>query len=295
MIKRNRKKGQKRKNTRKKKRKIRVVSRWRLVGFIAAAFFMLTVTFSVFYIGLGHYDGLGLRYPAAENPYDLRFLQSHKGRLFYEDEKYISLTGIDVSYYQQEIDWEKVKADGVDFAMIRVGYRGSTEGRISKDEWFRKNVRRARKAGIETGVYFFSQAVTVEEAVEEARYVVRHIKGKGITYPVVFDMEPIPGAGRIDHLTKMEKTRITDAFCQVIERNGYVPMVYGNPQWMSSHIELGYLTDYPVWLAHYTGKTDFPYNYSIWQYTDKGKVDGIKGKVDMNIQFVLKDKKEKKS
>lgn len=277
------------KSTRKKKkRKYRVVSKKRLIAAVAAAFFMLACTFSVFYMGLSHYDGLGLLQPVPKSPYHFESLKRSGGRLVYEDENYTSLTGIDVSYYQQEIDWEKVKDDGIDFAMIRIGYRGSSEGRISKDTWYRKNLKGAKKAGIDVGVYFFSQAVSTEEAIEEARYVVRHIKGRGVKYPVVFDMEPIPGADRINHLTKSEKTKIADAFCQVIERNGYTPMVYGNPDWLRHDVELGYLCRYPLWLAHYTGTTSFPYKYSMWQYTDKGKVDGIKGKVDMNIRFVPK-------
>lgn len=281
----------KRKKKKRTTRKKTLLPRRVVVMIMAAALAMFVCTLSVFYILLGHYDGLGLRHPVPEHEYDFHSgLHEKNGRLYYEDENFKSAAGIDVSFYQEEIDWDRVSKDGIDFAMVRMGYRGHERGKLTKDVRFKENIKGARRAGLDVGVYFFSQAVTAEEAIEEARYVVRHIKGKGITYPVVFDMEPIPSADRIDELSVSEKTEIADAFCQVIERNGYEPMVYGNPQWLSSHLDLSFLTKYPVWLAHYTDyeATNYPYTFSMWQYTDKGHVDGISGNVDLNIHFIRK-------
>lgn len=247
---------------------------------------MLMCTFCIFYVVVGSYDGLGLKQSLPKNDYNLEALYKENGLRYYEDENYTSVNGIDVSYYQKEIDWEKVKNDGIDFAMIRLGYRGAESGKLYLDDRFKENLRGAKRAGLQVGVYFFSQAVTVKEAVEEAKYVIRHIRGKGITYPVAFDMEPVTESDRITELTVREKTEIADAFCEIIERNGHKPMIYGNPHWLHNHLDCAYLADYPTWLAHYTKQTDYPYAYQIWQYTDKGRVDGIRGRVDLNLQFV---------
>lgn len=256
---------------------------------LGAALFMVTCVFTVIYTVLGNYDGLGLRQSLPENPYDMSAFTKKDGRLSYEDDTYASAAGIDVSYYQKEIDWEKVKADGIDFAMIRLGYRGSESGEIQLDSQFKANIKGARRAGLDVGVYFFSQAASTDEAIEEARYVVRRIRGKGVHYPVAFDMEPVNGeADRISGLTVEERTQIADAFCKVIERNGFTPVVYGNPHWLQTHLEMGYLTGYETWLAHYTRRTDYPGSFRIWQYSDSGSVDGISGKVDLNIMLIEK-------
>ncbi|MCI5688212.1 glycoside hydrolase family 25 protein [Anaerovoracaceae bacterium 42-11] len=276
----------KKKTVRKtKKKNMPTLSRSAKIIIAAAAVFMFACTFSMFYVVLGSYDGLGLPRFVKEHDYQMSSISKHKGRLSYEDENYETVAGIDVSYYQKEIDWKKVKKDGFDFAMIRLGYRGYEHGNLELDSRFKENLSGAKKADIHVGVYFFSQAVTVEEAVEEAKYVIRHIRGRGVTYPVVFDMEPISGAHRIDDLTVLDKTEIADAFCQIIERNGYTPMIYGNPTWLSENLDLRYLTRYDIWLAHYTDETDYPGEFKFWQYTDSGKVKGIKGKVDLNLMF----------
>lgn len=270
----------------RKTKKKRISTRIKLI-IIAAALAMFVCTVSVIYIVLGNYDGLGLRQTIPENPYDMSYVYEKNGFLHYDDGTYQSITGIDVSVYQKKIDWEKVKAAGVDFAMIRLGYRSyDEEGDLALDSRFKENLREAKRAGLDVGVYFFSQAKTTEEAIKEARFVVRHIRGRGVTYPVVFDMEPIDGADRITGLDTEEKTQIADAFCQVIDRNGYTPMIYGNPQWLKKHVKLEYLTKYDTWLAHYADGTDYPYRFRMWQYSQSGKVDGIKGHVDLNMYFI---------
>lgn len=256
-----------------------------IVAVTALAMFLCTLT--VIYMVLGSYDGLGLRQTIPENPYDMSHVYEKKGFLHYDDGTYQSVTGIDVSVYQKDVDWDKVKGAGVDFAMIRVGYRSyEEEGDLALDSKFKENLKGARKAGLDVGVYFFSQAKNTTEAIREARFVIRHIRGKGVTYPVVFDMEPIDGADRITDLNAEDKTEIADAFCQVIDRNGYTPMIYGNPQWLNKHVNLEYLTKYDTWLAHYTDETDYPYAFQMWQYSQTGKVDGIKGHVDLNMYFI---------
>lgn len=250
---------------------------------IAIAVVALLLCFSAVYFMFGRYNGLGMAKPINENTYYEDCFYNEKGRILYEDDFYESFPVIDVSAYQKEIDWKKVKEDGIDNAMLRIGYRASQSGNITMDSYFKYNLKEARKAGIDVGVYFFSQAITTKEAIEEARYVIRHIKGRGVRLPVAFDMEFIQGGDRISELTQEEKTEIADAFCQVIERNGFKPVIYGNPTWLNSNIDLRYLSRYDIWVAHYTHNTDYANDFIMWQYTDNGSVNGIKGPVDFNV------------
>lgn len=255
-----------------------------IIGFIMALF-----TAGAIYHMLGTYDGLGMKQVVESHEYQMTKIVSTDERLFYDDGRYISLTGIDVSVFQNQIDWKAVKADGVDFVMIRLGFRGYGDGKLYLDDCFEDNLKGAKEVGLDIGVYFFSQAVTPEEAIEEARFVVRHIRGKGITFPVAFDMEPIDGTERTADLTKKQKTEVADAFCQVVKRNGYTPLIYGNLQWLGKHIDLSYLTKYDTWLAHYANMTFYDKKFLMWQYADNGNVAGIEGPVDMNIYFVERD------
>ncbi|MBR6472448.1 MAG: glycoside hydrolase family 25 protein [Firmicutes bacterium] len=237
----------------------------------------------------GEYKGLGDSKEIPLNEYDKSaFTRTDEGRLQYEDDKYTSVNVIDVSYAQKDISWDRVASDGIDMAMIRLGYRGYSSGLLNLDEYFEQNIQGARDAGLEYGVYFFSQAVSVEEAREEAQFVIENIKGRKVTGPVAFDMEPIKGADRISYLTVEEKTAIADAFLSYIEKKGYTAMLYGNPKWLKNEVDLSRLTNYPLWLAHYTEMTGWPYKYVMWQYTDKGEVSGIEGDVDMSIRLVEK-------
>jgi len=256
---------------------------------IIIALLMAVCVISAVYGMFGKYDGLGMKQPLSAHDYRMTYVVESEGRLTYDDDQYQTLTGIDVSVFQGEIDWEAVKADGVDFAIIRLGYRGAETGRLHVDEYFKENIKDARKAGLDVGVYFFSQAITPEEAIEEARFVLKKIRGKGVNYPVVFDMEPMDGTERAAELTMEEKTEAADAFCQVIKRNGFTPMIYGNPQWLNGHIDLSYLTEYDTWLAHYAHSTHYEYPFKMWQYTDNGAVAGIDGPVDLNLYFIEKE------
>lgn len=235
------------------------------------------------------YEGLEEPQLIPAQEYNLEaFFYTEDGRLHYEDENWTSRQVVDVSSYQNVVDWQQVAADGIEMAVIRVGYRGYESGLLNLDTFFETNAEGAAEAGLEVGVYFFSQAVTVEEAEDEARFVLKQIRGKKVTGPVAFDMEHIEGADRISHLTREEKTAIADAFCQLIEKNGYEAVIYGNPLWLTGDINLSQLTAHDVWLAHYTALSYWPAWYGMWQYTDRGTVAGIQGGVDLNVQMVRK-------
>jgi len=201
----------------------------------------------------------------------------------------ISLLGIDVSSYQGNINWNKVKAAGVDYAIIRLGYRGYGTGAVMLDTKFHTNMKNAASAGIPTGVYFYSQAINEEEAIEEAETVIKNLKGYNISYPVVFDMEEVnddPEDVRTSQLTPKQRTDITIAFCERIREAGYTPMVYGNISWMIMNLEFERLEEYDKWFAQYFKQPFFPYEFAMWQYTPNGKIDGIEGGVDLNMGFV---------
>jgi len=205
---------------------------------------------------------------------------------YQENGKTVSEKGIDVSRYQGEIDWEKVAADGVKFAFIRVGFRGYGTGAIVLDENFEANIKGATAAGIKVGVYFFSQAINTKEAVEEAEFVLEHIKGYRLDYPIVFDTEDIVNEdSRTEGLTPEELTDITIAFCEAIKEAGHTPMIYANLRWFTMSLDMTKLEKYEKWYAYYDSQMYFPYKISIWQYTESGQVDGINGNVDLNISI----------
>ena len=231
----------------------------------------------------------GYRIPVDHNltrhGHDTSLLAWEDGRISYEGD-IDTLTGIDVSYYQKDIDWQAVAADGIDFAFIRVGYRGYGAGSLNEDECFRANLAGAIAAGISVGVYFFSQAITPEEAREEARYTLSLIQDYDITWPVVFDWESIKNVGaRTDGLDNKILTDCALAFCETVAAAGYTPMVYFNKSFGYLRYDLHAVQQYDVWHAHHTESPDYLYDYQIWQYTSSGSVRGIDGRVDMNIAF----------
>lgn len=220
--------------------------------------------------------------------YDWNNLHGEKGLQYYIDEKgNVSRIGIDVSYFQDNIDWSKVKNAGIDFVMLRMGFRGySEEGKLVVDEKFHQYMKEAQAAGLDTGVYFFSQAVNEEEAKEEAEFVHQECKDYKLTCPVAFDTEKIKGdTARTDQLKPEEFTDITIAFCEKIKEYGYEPIIYANAKWLTTKLQLERLTDYPVWYADYQKTPLYPYPFEMWQYTETGQIDGIEGNVDLNIWF----------
>lgn len=221
------------------------------------------------------------------SPYNFDNLKNEQGRFsYYEEGNLVSQTAVDVSDLQGKIDWERVSEDGIDFAMIRLGRRGYTEGNIYLDNYYYENVSGAQSEGMPFGVYFFSQAITEDEAIEEANFVIKHLSGSGISYPVVFDHEPVESAdGRANNLSKNELTHITKAFCQKIEDAGYTPMIYGNAFDME-RLNLNDLKGIDVWYAEYessqpTGQFDF----AMWQYSSTANVSGINTQADLSILF----------
>lgn len=218
---------------------------------------------------------------------DEGFSVQENGRVTYRQNGHTAKTGIDVSIYQNEIDWQAVAADGIDFAIIRLGYRGYGTGGLMMDDRFTQNIKGALDAGLEVGVYFFSQAITPEEAEAEAAFVLNAIKGYQITYPVAFDWEPITeGHGaRTDDLSGDILTQCAVAFCREVEKAGYVPAVYINQDLGYLHYDLRDLSEELVWLAEYKHKPNFYYNFHLWQYTHTGAVDGIEGNVDLNLDL----------
>lgn len=206
---------------------------------------------------------------------------------YMQDGQVVSHKGIDVSKHQGNIDWTKVAADGVEFAFIRVGLRGyGTEGKLVEDEYFEQNVKGALQAGIKVGVYFYSQAITDEELLEEANLVLEKVKPYNIELPIVFDVEKVSGGkGRANELSVEERTRLTALFCQTIQDAGYKPMIYHNMEMGTLMLDLGQLEQYDKWFAYYNDDLYYPYAYKVWQYSEKGAVDGINEEVDLNIWF----------
>ncbi len=235
--------------------------------------------------------------------YDLNCFQKEEssGLLTYQgDERYQSLKGIDVSYHQGEIDWAKVKEAGIDFAIIRLGYRGYGEaGALKVDDRFQKNIKEAKEAGPLVGVYFFSQAINEEEAIEEADLCIKQLNEAGIALdlPVVYDPESILDVeSRTDQVTGEQFTANSIAFCEHIKEAGFSTMIYANMMWEAYELDMLSLQDYDFWYADYEALPQTPYDFSIWQYSESGQIPGIEGNVDLNIylyQEIYLEAKEK--
>ena len=192
--------------------------------------------------------------------------------------------GIDVSKYQGNIDWKAVKNDGVEFAMIRVGYRGYETGEIALDPYFYQNVKGATNNGVKVGIYFYSVAKTELEAMEEAKWTVNIIRNYKITYPVAFDLEDFDRY-RLTGVSNAQLNKNAVAFLEYIKKSGYQPMHYGSKSKFGAVWNMNTLNKYKIWLAHYTTSTDYAGIYNMWQYSSKGSVKGINGYVDMNIAY----------
>ncbi len=219
-----------------------------------------------------------------ENAYDLTAFSMQDGRMVYAGEEPV-YAGIDVSMHQGEIDWQAVADSGIDFAIIRVGNRGSTEGRISLDEYFLDNMEGAIAAGLKVGVYFFSQAISEEEAREEARFVLNWIGGYDLAYPVYFDWEPVAWEARTDGMDPLTLTACAKAFCSEIAAAGYRAGLYFNQSYGYQEFDLTELQEYTFWLASYSDTPNFQYHFDVWQYSATGSVPGVATDVDLNLSF----------
>ena len=223
-----------------------------------------------------------------KNTYDPACFYRDGEFLRYESSTVTSQIGIDVSAHQQDIDWQRVAASGVQFAILRAGYRGYTEGSIQEDTYFEQNLAGAIDAGLDVGVYFFSQAMDEQEAREEARFVLDKISGYQLAYPVFFDWEKIGADARSDAMDLTSLTTVTDTFCSEIEAAGYQAGLYFNQQLGYEELHLPSLQGYTFWLAEYNDTPSFTYDFDLWQYASDGSVDGIDGDVDLNLAFIGK-------
>lgn len=206
--------------------------------------------------------------------------------------------GIDVSAYNGSINWQIVRMFGnIDYAIIRAGYRGYRYERLVQDAYFAENVQGAKENNIDIGLYFYTQAVNVSEAIEEANYVVGLARQYNLQlkYPIYIDTERSTAAadnpGRADNLDRYTRTEIMKAFCNTIRNNGYIPGIYASKYWFYYNLEVAQLNEYDIWVAHYTGDennpTDYKYKYDMWQYTSSGYVPGVDTVVDRNICFKM--------
>ena len=194
--------------------------------------------------------------------------------------------GIDVSRWNQAIDWEKVKEDGIEFAIIRCGYRGATSGSLVLDPLYEENINGAIAAGIPVGVYFFTQAVSEMEAIEEASMVIRLIEDYDVDYPVFLDSESAGGKGRADSLEADERTKYHKAFLETVASAGYETGVYASRNWLNNRLDMTRLSQYKVWLAEYADAPTYDKYYDMWQYTSKGSVNGIETRVDLDMCYI---------
>ncbi len=244
--------------------------------------FMLLTGVIVFFAGRERETPMSMM-QLAINPYE--------ESSFYREGEFIRCSqaetkvGVDVSSHQEKIDWQAVKEAGVDYAMIRVGWRGYTEGGLNVDTSALENLQGATEAGLPVGVYLYSQAITVEEAREEAKLVLDVIKDWDITYPVVYDWEWIGGDARTVNADGRTVTDCTKAFCTEIEQAGYRPAFYFNQDLASRLFYMEELQNYDFWLAQYTDAMTFPYNVEMWQYSCTASIPGIQEEVDLNMCF----------
>lgn len=223
------------------------------------------------------------------NTYGLEGFSRENGRVRFEDERFVTETGIDVSSHQETIDWQTVAGDGISFALIQAGYRGYSDGALNEDIRFRENLSGAKAAGIPVGVYFFSQALSGEEAREEAEFVLELLAEEKLDLPVFYDWERIESTeARTDGTDGETITACAKVFCETIEAGGYTAGIYFNQNYVYTMIDLAELAEYPLWMAQYRDTPDFIYDFAFWQYTDSGTVAGITPPVDLNVRFVEK-------
>ena len=222
--------------------------------------------------------------PPEANPYTKYDFQYDRQNYLYCTRQ-DSYPGIDVSSFQGEINWRAVKASGIRYAMIRLGYRGyGMAGKLVEDDYARRNLREAQKAGLEIGAYFFSQATTIDEVDDEIFFFMQILGDTKLTMPIVLDWETIPyDTARTDHVDARTLTDLQKHFCETMVDFGYQPMIYFNWHLSDYKLYLSELEDYPFWLALYQDRMTYPFRVEMWQYTCTGRVPGINGDVDINV------------
>lgn len=226
----------------------------------------------------------------AKNTYDFTKMEDKAGlKRYMENGKKTSYVGVDISKQTGTVNFSGLKAAGVDYVMIRIGGRGYSTGQIALDENFKENIEGAIAEGLDIGVYFYSQAINQDEAVQEVNFVIQNLdpyRGS-IKYPVAFDMEFVANdEARIDGLSREDRTAITVSFLEGVKAAGYIPMLYGDKEWLIKEVDLAKLQDYDVWLTQETDIPDYPYQYAMWQYSSGGVLNGINGDANLNICFI---------
>lgn len=222
--------------------------------------------------------------PPERNPYGrLDFQYNRNNYLLCQEQD--SYPGIDVSAFQGEIDWQQVADSGIQFAIVRLGYRGyGKAGKMVEDEYAKKNLQGARDAGLAVGAYFFSQALSIEEVDEEIEFFLDILGDFRLDMPLILDWEQVGVEGaRTNNMDARTLTNMQLHFCKTMTEKGYRPMIYFNWSQSSRLLYLSELEEYPFWLALYQDRMTYPYKVEMWQYTDQGKVPGIQGNVDINV------------
>lgn len=225
-----------------------------------------------------------------KNTYDFTKIEEKASlKRYMENGKKISYVGTDISKQTGTVDFASLKAAGVDYVMIRLGSRGYSSGQITLDENFKENIEGAIAEGLDVGVYFYSQAINQDEAIEEVNFIVQNLEPykAHVKYPIAFDMEFVANdEARIDGLSREDRTTIATFFLDGVKAAGYVPMLYGDKEWLIKEIDLAKLQSYDVWLTQEEELPDYPYQFAMWQYSTKGVLNGIKGNANLNICFI---------
>ena len=225
-----------------------------------------------------------------KNTFDFTKMEDKAGlKQYMENGRKISYVGVDISKHTGKVYFPSLKAAGVDYVMIRLGSRGYTTGQMTLDENFKENIEGAIEAQLDVGIYFYSQAVSQDEAVQEANFVVQNLEPyrAHVKYPVAFNMGFVSNdKSRIEGLSREDKTTVTISFLDAVRASGYVPMIYGDKEWLLKEVDLTKLQDYDVWLSQEEEIPDYPYRYAMWQYNTDGVLNGIDGGADLNICFV---------
>jgi len=194
-----------------------------------------------------------------------------------------SYPGVDVSAFQRDIDWQKVKDSGIRFAMLRLGYRGYESGKLVEDEYIQKNLEKTKEVDMPIGAYFFSQALTIKEVDEEIDFMLKVLGDYELHMPIVLDWEIPTADARTAQMDARTLTALQEYFCETMVEKGYTPMVYFNWHQSNTLLYLNELEAYPFWLALYSNRMTYPYHVEMWQYTASGRVPGIPGDVDINV------------
>ena len=214
---------------------------------------------------------------------------NENGFLYYDKDGYTSQFGIDISEWVEKIDFRQIRSSGVEFVILRAGYRGYETGKFVLDNQLASYLEAASAAGLKVGAYFVSQAVNEQEAIEEADFILDHVNGYRLDMPVYIDLESVYDTARTDHLTASEYTKIADAFCRRVEERGYQGGIYANSDWFRNRLNFQEIRQYDIWLAQYSSSlsTDLPVN--MWQYTNEGLIDGCEMWVDLNVRVTQEE------